>query len=290
MIDSRDGTEYQVAKLADGKCWMLDNLKLELTDGMTLTPTDSDVEQETKVWFTKDGTAAGESLPGMVDSGTNLPTSFTLDGFLTRDGTGDNPETVNQFAWRQVDPGSVTYCLQDNNGDFAGTLLSSKTGCGYLYNFYTITAGSTVKFAEIDESDGSITEPARFVPGDGSICPANWRLPSGYINTADISNDFPLLNARMTNANARNGSIDGAGFTKWQVDGPFHGVLSGRWGDAGSNTAGFAGQNSDGYFWSSSVSGDGNVYGLHFNTSAVEPGNKQLDAIDGLAARCVVNQ
>jgi len=39
-----NGATYQVAKLADGHCWMLNNLKLASTTGtLTLTPSDSDV-------------------------------------------------------------------------------------------------------------------------------------------------------------------------------------------------------------------------------------------------------
>ena len=45
LVDTRNGGySYQVAKLADGNCWMLENLKLGSTTGdITLTPEDSDV-------------------------------------------------------------------------------------------------------------------------------------------------------------------------------------------------------------------------------------------------------
>ena len=46
VTDNRGGTTrtYEIAKLADGKCWMLTNLKLGSTSGpITLTPADSDV-------------------------------------------------------------------------------------------------------------------------------------------------------------------------------------------------------------------------------------------------------
>lgn len=46
LTDNRDGNEYRVAKLEDGRCWMVDNLKLGGSDlkNRTLTPTDSDVK------------------------------------------------------------------------------------------------------------------------------------------------------------------------------------------------------------------------------------------------------
>ena len=53
-----DGQTYRVAKLADGNCWMLDNLKLGSTSGATaLTPADSNV-------------GANFSLPQLATTGT----------------------------------------------------------------------------------------------------------------------------------------------------------------------------------------------------------------------------
>jgi len=59
LTDSRGGTErsYEVAKLADGKCWMLNNLRLGSTTApITLTPSDSDV-------------ASNFTLPQLITSG-----------------------------------------------------------------------------------------------------------------------------------------------------------------------------------------------------------------------------
>ena len=53
-----DGQTYRVAKLADGNCWMLDNLKLGSTTGTTaLTPADSNIN-------------ANFSLPQLATTGT----------------------------------------------------------------------------------------------------------------------------------------------------------------------------------------------------------------------------
>ena len=43
LTDTRDGKKYWVTKLADGNCWMTQNLDLDLTNGTPLTPEDSDV-------------------------------------------------------------------------------------------------------------------------------------------------------------------------------------------------------------------------------------------------------
>ena len=43
LKDTRDGKYYWVSKLADGKCWMTQNLDLDLSTSIALTPTTSDV-------------------------------------------------------------------------------------------------------------------------------------------------------------------------------------------------------------------------------------------------------
>ncbi len=43
LTDSRDDTTYLIRKLADGKCWMSQNLRLNLYSGRTLHPEDSDI-------------------------------------------------------------------------------------------------------------------------------------------------------------------------------------------------------------------------------------------------------
>ncbi len=46
LTDSRDDTTYTVRKLADGKCWMSQNLRLNLYAGRALTAADSDVSSD----------------------------------------------------------------------------------------------------------------------------------------------------------------------------------------------------------------------------------------------------
>lgn len=46
LTDTRDGNEYDVRKLKDGKCWMLENLRLGGDEPITLKPEDSDVSSE----------------------------------------------------------------------------------------------------------------------------------------------------------------------------------------------------------------------------------------------------
>lgn len=106
LTDSRGGAvrTYQIAKLADDNCWMLNNLRLgSTTSATTLTPSDSDV-------------ASNFTLPQLND------------GTRTRD-TSTNPG--NDY--------DTPYAY----GPVPGDTSSGATNYGYLYNFSAATAGES---------------------------------------------------------------------------------------------------------------------------------------------------
>ena len=83
VTDNRDGTtrNYEIAKLADNKCWMLTNLKLGKTSGTTtLTP-----------------------------ANTNIATNFTLPQLITTGATSyDNPQAIGPVPG-DTSSGSTNY-------------------------------------------------------------------------------------------------------------------------------------------------------------------------------------
>ena len=97
------GQDYQVAKLADGNCWMLDNLKLGSASGSTLlTPADTNI-------------ASNLTLPQITD---NPP----MDTQEDQDNLYDTP-----FVF----------------GPVPGDTGSGATNYGYLYNWPAATAGES---------------------------------------------------------------------------------------------------------------------------------------------------
>lgn len=105
LTDDRGGVTrtYRVAKLADGNCWMLDNLKLGSTAGsITLTPTDS-----------------------------NVASNFTLPQ-VKADNTYDY----------STNPGN-SYDTPQVHGPVPGDTGVGETNYGYLYNWSAATAGET---------------------------------------------------------------------------------------------------------------------------------------------------
>ena len=79
VTDNRDGTtrNYEIAKLADNKCWMLTNLKLGKTSGITtLTPANTNI-------------ATNFILPQLITTGTlSLDTPYTYGPVPGDTGTG----------------------------------------------------------------------------------------------------------------------------------------------------------------------------------------------------------
>ena len=67
VTDSRDNEGYNIAKLADGKVWLLDNLRLGSTSSMTLTNADTNITASTYI------------LPASISSGFNSYTAAQIN-------------------------------------------------------------------------------------------------------------------------------------------------------------------------------------------------------------------
>lgn len=135
LTDSRGGTTqtYQVAKLADNKCWMLNNLKLGSTSAATLlTPQDTDIASDfTLPQLTTTGTAdpdnPGAYGPVPNDTGTgatnygylyNWPAVTAGESQTSHPETAGNaPHSICPKGWRL--PTSVpNQDFSDASGDF----------------------------------------------------------------------------------------------------------------------------------------------------------------------------
>jgi uncharacterized protein (TIGR02145 family) len=276
--DIRNNQDYTIRRLQDGKCWMVDNLKLELTNGMTLKPATTNVATDTTVYFTQDGTENGPALAGMTGN-------FTTSGFDTRDGSAVMT-APNLDVWRQNDPSNTPYC----NGTTADTLIGSgikitdtgsKSGCGYLYNWYTAVAGSATQTSHT--VDG--------VTVHNSICPSGWRLPTGTSTATgpgdgrwNAYSDLAILNASM-NANTLTtpGVIDASLYANWSPTGSFKGIATGIY----METNRYAGDQIG--LWTSDAQSESGAHIFYLTGKMVGPGNFHSPRYDGENVRCVLN-
>ena len=113
VIDSRDGTEYYVQKLADGNCWMLDNLRLDPT------------------------TVSLDDLKGATNASDTSLTYLKNGG-----GSGQYPASgVTASSWQN------SLVLPYVKTNYINTIPSSAVGAGsgktgVFYNYCAASAGS----------------------------------------------------------------------------------------------------------------------------------------------------
>ena len=168
LTDTRDGKTYTVAKLADGKVWMTQNLDLQKED---LLPDVALTNENTN------NPAEGFELPYSQTSG---------DGSWGSDETAVNTarvfdlldNTYNKCIRFQPGPG---ICLEYSEDYWGSREL------GNYYNWHTATAGTGTYNTGSGED------------ATGSICPKGWRLPvvvmeqyRGYPYNAEVK-DFSEL-------------------------------------------------------------------------------------------------
>ena len=92
MIDVRDGETYQVKKLADGRCWMTENLRLE---DITITSADSNLPSGKTVTI--------PSSRNSVNRWCNGNSAGCYERLITMNyidaGNSDHPEYGNYYNW-----------------------------------------------------------------------------------------------------------------------------------------------------------------------------------------------
>lgn len=125
LTDNRGSTtrNYKVAKLADGNCWMLNDLKLGDTKTITLTPSDSDV-------------SSNFSLPAMKTSGTSSYTAARVYGPVPGD-TGSGATNYGYlYNWTAATAGETTSTMPDGSGNAPHSICpkgwSLPTGAEYF--------------------------------------------------------------------------------------------------------------------------------------------------------------
>ncbi|MBR3131643.1 InlB B-repeat-containing protein, partial [Candidatus Saccharibacteria bacterium] len=148
LTDSRDGSVYAIAKLADGNCWMIENLKLD---------------------------PAGRTLDSI---NTNHPTADFLSNIPTTAAGGSTFATClvnSKDCYDQFSLGLGNLDRSNTASAYANNQTSQWYSYGGMYNWYTATAGH-----------GTYNVKSSSAVLDGDICPSGWHLPSGYNASGDF--------------------------------------------------------------------------------------------------------
>ncbi len=168
MIDKRDGNEYWVIKQYNGACWMVENLRLELSVADTLlTSEDSDVESD---WAPKFDTQ--NTIPAAYAK--NEGRSFYFDGYIiinptttancgtSKTGPSQCPNQVMAVGDRT--PSSDPDFYAKNGATYNDTEYDAHYRLGVYYQYDAATANT---------GTGTATGTA-----PSSICPKGWTLPT----------------------------------------------------------------------------------------------------------------
>ncbi len=268
LTDERDGNTYAIAKLADGKCWTIENLRLADKDAsnndinLTSANTHNPSLPLNNSWYYKN------------QQGT-LTTSNHLSA--TSDPTSTNPDT----AWCQTDSSDCDdqsmlstnhTTLFTNNTASSYKASSNVYSYGNYYNWYSATAGH----GKYGSSYGSnYTAP-------GDICPAGWHLPTGK----NATGEFGLLDI----------ALGGTGASSSSSTTPTGATMSGLWRSYPNNFV-YSGyvrdssvyaRNSDGYYWSASGNSSNYAHYLLFYSTSVSPGTGRYVKFLGKMVRCLI--
>ena len=166
LTDTRDNNVYAVAKLADGNCWTIENLRL---DPGLATITAQNTHNPTSDFITESTT----------DDGSGNPVSLSIDTFCSTDGDAN---CINSI---QYNTSSINRSLTPNKSASSSSWYSY----GVYYNWYTATAGNGV----MDTASGASVS--------GDICPKNWHLPTST-NSGEWAALNRVVNGGVSNADA----------------------------------------------------------------------------------------
>ena len=248
LTDERDGNTYAVAKLADGKCWTIENLRLDDSAELSSANTHNPSLPLNNSWYYKN------------QQGT-LTTSNHLSA--TSEPTSTDPDT----AWCQTNSSDCddqsmlatnNTTLFTNNTSSSYSASSNVYSYGNYYNWYSVTAGH----GTYSKSSGNVS---------GDICPAGWHLPTG-----GTSGEFRSLNTALSGTDTGNTASNNLRSY------PNNFVYSGYVSGSSVNV-----RNSLGRYWSSSASNSNDAYNLYLSSSYVYPGTYNNNKYFGWLARCV---
>ena len=182
LIDDRinlDGNKrlYWVAKLADGNCWMTQNLDLDLIANHTYTHTDTDL-----------GWNASSFDANATWTLTGGPSTIAWDSEAAVFTGWQNSNTLPYSA----DPGEKYYYTSNSTADdiqytsLQDCISAGHTDCEHYHagNYYNWTAAIAKNVSSSSNSDAS-------------VCPASWKLPSKNVN--DFGNLLVLYKIIATN-------------------------------------------------------------------------------------------
>ncbi|MBR5046011.1 hypothetical protein IKX73_00010 [Candidatus Saccharibacteria bacterium] len=289
LTDQRDNDTYAVAKLADGKCWMIENLRLDY---------DADFTESLSQGFGK-STTYGNFI-GLAKPETANFTSNTTANSIYYSGTQSGTATININTTNYPEYRMPRYRNDNTNTDSTtnpNTTVANMTGTNqniYSYgNYYTWSAAlaNTIYYNSptATDADGKTSETV-----NTSLCPAGWKLPRGGDKSREATNDsWSLIVTGINNGtNPANYDSDTIPCYTSSPEGtnasialrsyPNNFLYSG-----GANGSSVGSRGTLGSYWSPTANNGYFSYGLTLSSSAVYPGTYYSSNYVGFSIRCL---
>ena len=273
LKDERDDDVYAVAKLADGKWWMIEDLRLDYTNSDNSTGTLSQ--------------GYGGQFEGLAQPETaNFAFVTTANSLYKSDDSGDirgvNGATLSDIGTKKVPEGRFPRYNNQNTVSRKSSGSYTRDSNIYSYgNYYTWAAAlantNNYNSPTATDGDGKTSETA-----NTSICPSGWRLPYGRsTGNGNTPGGFYYLSYKLNN----NSYVTNATASNKLRSYPNNFVYSGDVNSRSINSRGQLGQ-----YLSSTAASDVYFYALSFSATVVNPGTSGGGCYKyyGWPIRCVV--
>ncbi|MBR3115608.1 hypothetical protein IKF30_00035 [Candidatus Saccharibacteria bacterium] len=288
LTDQRDNETYAIAKLADGKCWMIENLRLESTNSDNSTGALAQGYGTSTTYGNFGGLADAESAKF---SNSTTANSLYYSGTQSGDAT-INIGTTNYPAYRMPRYNNLNTQSRAQNSPNSNTFSDDNTTGGmYSYGNYYTWHAAIADLTYNDTNNSTVTNT--------SLCPSGWRLPQGGNKTRITSNDdndfwnltVDALNGGTNPANYDssdspyyNGTAEAGPVTARLRAYPNNFLYSGYFYTSSAYSRG-----SSGYYWSSTAYNNYGSYNLRLDSSRVYPGTDYGVKYLGYSIRCTVS-
>lgn len=182
VIDKRDEQAYTIQRLPDNRCWMLDNLNLDLTSRSIVANMKGTDETGSNT------NATSEALGYLKNGGGTTSDQWAIVGLAY-----ENWATSSNYGRPLANKsGTCTTSIQypcTYNGDYNNNMVLANltpnqstfgNGYGKIGIFYNYCAASAGSYCYSNGSPGDAGAPSGNATND--ICPSAWRLPTGGQN------------------------------------------------------------------------------------------------------------
>ena len=299
LKDKRDGKEYKVAKLADGKVWMTQNLDLDLDAGTTYTNLDTDLgwntqtnSYQTASWTPSRSTyatAANNIHEWCVGGGTwntqygycennNTPESYDPGDLYWNTTTSDLSDWNAYYG--SCDPSTNPPSCDESLNPLSTYTSSTGTQQYHLGNYYNWPAAIASNDASVYGTYNETTGEYENTETHQSICPAGWTLPYAFYNnnTGQSEGDFADLWTEYGWDSTNYNFSDITNLTGTPLYFSHAGYFGGGFGDVGGY----------GFFWSSVVYTDSIARGAVFDADGLASPAGNVGRGGGDSVRCLL--